>query len=40
MDVKQRIGAVIFTTKTNGLDKFILNSLQFIQMGLLGHSPY
>ena len=25
MDVKQRIGAVIFITKTNGLHKFILN---------------
>ena len=26
MDVKQRIGDVIFITKSNGLDKFILNS--------------
>ena len=26
MDVKQRIGAVIFITKTNGFHKFILNS--------------
>ena len=30
MDVKQRIGAVIFITKTNGLNKFILNNLVYL----------
>ena len=30
MDVKQRIGAVIFITKTNGLNKFILHSLVYL----------
>ena len=30
MDVKQRIGAVIFITKTNRLNKFILNNLVYL----------